>query len=87
MAKLITAKEAFALSNFEPDIDGHIAYINHQIKYACKRHENQVRCDLWDCSGSAAVAISARLRAAGYHFSWTDLLYDRRWVDISWGES
>lgn len=84
MSKLITAKEAVALSNFETNIDKHIDYINQQIRYACQRHENQVRCELWDCSDSAVVAISARLRTAGYRFSWTDLLYDRRWVDISW---
>ena len=87
MAKLITAKEAIALSNPETNIDKHIDYINQQIRYACQHHENHVCCDLWDCSDSTAVAISARLRAAGYCFSWTDLLYDRKWFTISWGGS
>ena len=87
MTKLITAKEACALSNPETNIDKHLEYINQQIRYACQNHENRVYCDLWDCSDSIAVAISARLRAAGYCFKWTDLPFNRKWFDISWGGS
>ena len=87
MSKLITAKEAFALSNHETNVDKHIEYINQQIRYACQRYEHRVACELWDCTDRTAVAISARLRAAGYYHSWTDLSHGRKWFTISWGGS
>ena len=88
MAKLITAKEAFALSNPETNIDKHIDYINQQIRYACQHHENYVACELWDCSYNTAIAVAARLRAAGYCFKWhfTGGVNNNNsaWFDISW---
>ena len=90
MSKLITAKEAVALSSPETNIDKHIDYINRQIRYACQHHEHYVACDLWDCTYHTAIAIAARLRAAGYCFKWhfevgSDM--NRAWFDISWGGS
>ena len=90
MSKLITAKEAVALSNPETNINKHIEYINQQIRYACQHHEHYVACDLWDCTYHTAIAIAARLRAAGYCFKWhfevgSDM--NRAWFDISWGGS
>lgn len=89
MSKLITAKEAFALSNLETNIDKHIDYINQQIRYACQHHDCQVACDLWDCTYRTAIAIAARLRAAGYCFKWhfDGGVNNRAWFNISWGRS
>ena len=87
MSKLITAKEASALSNPETNIDKHIGYINQQIKYACQNHEYCVACDLWDCNYHTAITIAARLRAAGYCFKWHFEAIGRAWFDISWGGS
>jgi hypothetical protein len=89
MSKLITAKEAVALSNSETNIDKHINYINQQIHYACQYHEHHVGCDLWDCTSHTVTAIAARLRAAGYRFEWylLDVANDRVWFEISWGGS
>lgn len=88
MTKLITAKEAVALSNLETNIDEHIDYINQQIQYACQHHENHVCCDLWDCTHRTAIIIAARLRAAGYCFNWRMVEgIERAWFEISWGGS
>ena len=88
MSKLITAKEALALSNPETNIDKHIDCINQQIKYACQNHECHVACDLWDCTDYTAITIAARLRAAGYCFKWRRVEgIERAWFDISWGGS
>ena len=89
MSKLITAKEAIALSSPETNIDKHIDYINQQIKYACQNHERYVTCDLWDCTYHTAIKIAARLRAAGYCFKWnfTGGENNRVWFEISWGGS
>ena len=87
MSRLITAKEAVALSNPETNTDKHIEYINQQIKYACQNREYHVGCDLWGCTYHTAIKIAARLRAAGYCFKWyfTDGANNRAWFDISWG--
>ncbi len=89
MSKLITAKEAVALSNPDTNIDKHIDYINQQIKYACQNHEHYVACELWDCTYRTAIAIAARLRAAGYCFKWHPTMDGNigAWFDISWGGS
>lgn len=89
MTKLITAREAVALSNFETNIDEHIDYINQQIQYACQNHEHHVTCNLWGCSHYTAVVIAARLRAAGYCFKWhfAGGANNRAWFEISWGGS
>lgn len=87
MKKLITAKEAAALSNLETNIDKHIEYINQQIKYACQNHEYKVSCDLWDCAYHTAIKIATRLRAAGYCFKWyfeSGAATNRAWFDINW---
>lgn len=89
MSKLITAKEAVALSNPDTNIDKHIDYINQQIRYACQHHEHYVACDLWDCTYRTAIAVAARLRAAGYCFKWhfAGGANNRAWFEISWGGS
>lgn len=90
MTKLITAKEAFARSNPETNIDEHIEHINQQIRYACQNHERYVACELWDCTYHTAVAVAARLRAAGYCFKWHftgGANNNSAWFDISWGGS
>ena len=89
MSKLITAKEAFALSGPDTNLDRHIEHINKQIRYACQEHVCHVNCDLWDCSYSTGIKIAARLRAAGYCFKWhfTGGANNRAWFEISWGGS
>lgn len=88
MTKLITAKEAVALSNPETNIDKHIDYINQQIKWACQRHKNRVSCLLDPCSNKEAVKIAAQLCVAGYCYKWESMLDDKMtWFLISWGGS
>lgn len=77
MAKLITAKEASALSNFDTNIDRHIDRINAGIKWACQRHNNRVNCLLDPCSNKEAVRIAARLYAAGYCCKWESMVEGR----------
>ena len=89
MKKLITAKEATALSSSDTNIDKHIEYINQQIRYACQNHEHKVSCDLWDCAYCTAIKIAARLRMAEYCFKWhfeSCANANRAWFDISWEE-
>ena len=88
MTKLITAKEAFALSKSEINIDKHIEHINAQIKWACQSHHTRASCLLDPCSSREAVKIAARLRAAGYCCKWESGIDDKMaWFAISWGES
>ena len=88
MSKLITAKEAFALSNFETNIDKHIESINTQIKRACLRHRDHVSFLLDPCSSKEAAIIAARLHAAGYCCKLDGELDNKiAWFMISWGES
>lgn len=88
MAKLITAKEAAALSNFEINIDRHIECINTWIKWACQHHKNYVSCLLDPCSSKEAVRIAGQLRAAGYCYKWGSMLNDKMvWFTVSWGDS
>ena len=85
MSKLITAKEAVALSNSEANIDKHIERINAQIKWACQRHHNHASCLLDPCSNKEAVRIVAQLRAAGYCCKWESMLDDKMtWFFVSW---
>lgn len=85
MSKLITAKEAFALSNSEAKIDKHIEHINRQIKRACQYHYNRTSCMLDPCSNKEAVRIAAQLRAAGYYYKWESMVDDKMvWFVISW---
>lgn len=88
MSKLITAKEASALSSSETIIDKHIEHINAQIIWACERHHNRATCLLDPCSNKEAVRIAAQLRAAGYCCKWETKFDDRMvWFLISWGGS
>ena len=85
MPKLITAKEALALSNFDVNIDNHIERINARIKWACRRHDHRVHCLLDPCSNREAIKIAAQLRAAGYCYKWESMADDRiAWFTISW---
>ena len=88
MSKLITAKEAFALSNPEINIDKHIESINTQIKRACLRHRDHASFLLDPCSNKEAAIIAARLHEAGYCCK-LDSVADNRmvWFMISWGGS
>lgn len=88
MSKLITAKEAVALSNIEGRIDYNIARINEAIKAACERHDNRANILLDLCSKKEAIVIAAQLRAVGYCFKWESALGERgAWFTIGWGDS
>ena len=87
MTKLITAKEAFALSNFDINIDGHIDYINQQVRGACKNHNSRTTCLLDGCSYKTAIKIAVCLRNAGYCFKWHMMSDNIACFNISWGGS
>ena len=88
MSKLITAKEAFALSNIEGRIDYNIARINGAIKTACECYDNRAIILLDPCPKKEAIIIAAQLRAAGYCFKWESALGERGALfTISWGGS
>lgn len=88
MSKLITAKEAVALSNIEGRIDYNIARINEAIKAACERYDNHAIILLDSCSKKEVIFVAAHLRAAGYCFKWEEALNGRgAWFTISWGGS
>lgn len=88
MAKLITSKEAFALSKYHENIDKYIERINYTIHDYCNRSRTSAVCFLVGCTDREAVAISARLAAVGYCFNWRrseisgDIVFH-----ISWGGS
>ena len=85
MSKLITAKEAVALSNIEGRIDYNIARINEAIKCACKCYDNRAIILLDPCPKKEAIIIAAQLRAAGYCFKWESALGERGALfTISW---
>ena len=84
MSKLITAKEAFALSTSTEDLDRHIDYINHQVRAASGRGFRTIELELADCRYTTAVRVAARLRAAGYVFKWHKTEDDRVWITLSW---
>ena len=87
MSKLITAKEAVALSASNKCIDSYIRHINKIIEVACTYGESHIVFDLWDCSHSNAVKIAAHLSAAGYCFRWHEVEINAnrtRWY-VSWG--
>ena len=84
MSKLITAKEAFALSTSTEDLDRHIDYINHQVRCASGRGFRTIEVELTDCRYATAVGVAARLRAAGYTFKWYKTKEDRVWITLSW---
>ena len=84
MAKLITAKEAFALSTSTEDLDRHIDYINYQVRIASSHGFRTIEVELIDCRYATAVRIAARLRAAGYVFKWHKTEDDRVWITLSW---
>lgn len=69
MTKLITAKEAIALSTPGEDIDRHIEYVNLQIQYATRHQERVVDCVFW-CDMSMMCKIADRLTSVGYSASW-----------------
>lgn len=83
MAKLITAKEAFALT-----IKNHIAQINQIIIKACEQGRTSTLCYITDCSDKEAIDIIPYLKAAGYNASWRRCLIDEYDIvfDISWME-
>lgn len=87
MSKLITAKEAVALSRFEARIDNYISQIDKDIKRACAEHKGRVMCFLSDCSDKEAVKIAAHLRAADYCFGWRNSSINNNDIvfTISWG--
>lgn len=86
MTKLITAKEAVALSNVEERINYNISRINEVIKAACERHNNRAIILLDSCPKREATIIAMRLRVAGYCFKWEEALGGRgAWFTISWG--
>jgi hypothetical protein len=88
MSKLITAKEAVALSNVSERIDYNITRINDAIKAACERYDNRAIILLDSCPKKEAIVIAAHLRAAGYCFKWEEGLGGRgTWFTISWGGS
>ena len=87
MSKLITAKEAFALSASSKCIDKHIRHISKIIEVACAYGVSHTVFDLWNCSSSNAVKIAAHLSAAGYCFRWHEVGTNEnriRWY-VSWG--
>lgn len=87
--KLITAKEAFALSVSSKCIASHIRHINKIIEVACACGESNTVFDLWNCSSSNAITIAAHLKAAGYCFRWHKVETNEnrtRWY-VSWGGS
>ena len=89
MSKLITAKEAFALSKFDARVEDYISQIDKDIKRACAGHKGRTMCYMSDCSYKEAVEIAARLRAADYCFSWRNSSISNNDVvfTISWGGS
>lgn len=84
MSKLITAKEAFALSTSTEDLDKHIDYINHQVRVASDRGLCTIEVELTDCRYTTAVRIAARLRTAGYCFKWYKTEDNRVWITLCW---
>jgi hypothetical protein len=86
MSKLITAKEAFALSKYNENVDKYIERINYTIRDYCNRNRTSAVCFLVGCTDREAIAISARLAAAEYCFNWHrseirgDIVFH-----ISWG--
>ena len=85
---MITAKEAFALSNIEGRIDYNIGRINEAIKATCERYDNRTIILLDPCPKKEAIIIAAQLRAAGYCFKWESALGERGALfTISWGGS
>lgn len=86
MSKLITAKEAFALSSQTDELDEHISYINHQIFYAAQHGHTHTDCVMW-CEQRIMVKLTARLRAAGYYVSWHMRNDSCGYMIIMWGGS
>ena len=84
MSKLITAKEAFALSTLTEDLDRHIDYINYQVRAASDHGFRTIKVELAECNYETATRIAARLRAAGYCFKWYKTEDNRVWINLSW---
>jgi len=89
MSKLITAKEAAALSTSTEDLDKHIDFINRQVRVASSRGFRNIEVELTDCKYTTAVKVAARLRAAGYSFKWyfDGGVNNRACFEIGWGGS
>lgn len=87
MSKLITAKEAVALSKFDDRVEDYISQIDKDIKRACAKHKGRTMCFLSDCSDKEAIKIAAHLRAADYCFSWRNSFINNNDIvfTISWG--
>ena len=86
MSKLITAKEAFALSSPIGELERHISYINYQIQFACEHGFHAVEVRLTDCTIKTLREVVVILEEAGYCVSW-DKSHSRAWVYIGWGGS
>ena len=86
MSKLITAKEAVALSSQTDELDEHISYINHQIFYAAQHGHTHTDCVMW-CEHHIMIKLTARLRAAGYYVSWHMRNDSCGYMIVMWGGS
>jgi hypothetical protein len=88
MSKLITAKEAFALSKHNENIDWHIKRINIAVNKACENHMTCTSLILDPCSHQEAVRVADLLGEVGYHFKWENMFNGTMArFDISWGGS
>ena len=86
MSKLITAKEAFALSKYENDLNKHIERLNKQIRLAALQQATSTTCVLY-CNEHTMSQLTGRLVGAGFRVCWHMIDMFCGYMEISWGES
>ena len=91
MSKLITAKEAFALSkplvNSNQSLDRYIEHINQQIRWAISKHKLRVGVAIYDCNDNLASTLFRVFLEAGYSVRYKMARENVACFEISWGES
>lgn len=86
MAKLITAKEAFALTDAANGFDYYIQRINQNIRHAAASGETSTSCTF--CCGRPMMSrLAGRVAGAGYNIGWKMIDESCGYMQISWGES